>query len=286
MKVWVIAETPDFAAELVGGAKEITKGAAEITAFVLPIKADAVWEAYLPAIEAKAKAEKPNIILVADTKRGKGVAPTIAMALDCPCISGCKNLSVEGETKSMERMIYGGLAVKTQKTDYPTIVALIAAKSYEPATGFATETLEADPNYPVKVTGREPKVAGGIDLGAATKVVAIGRGVSEQKDMVYAEDLTKALGEGAAMACSRPIAEFFKWMPEEAYIGISGQIIKPQLYVAAGISGQAQHIAGIRDAKIIVSVNKDEAAPMFEMSDYFIVGDLKQVLPEITKAIK
>ena len=124
----------------------------------------------------------------------------------------------------------------------------------------------------------------GVNLCDAVKVVGIGRGFVEQSEVALAEDLAKAMG--AEMACTRPIAEFFKWMPEERYLGISGQVIKPQVYVAAGVSGQVQHIAGVRDSKIIVSVNKDENAPMLAMSDYYFVGDIKDVLPALTAAFK
>lgn len=297
MKVWVIAENADLARELVGGAKVIAKDA-EVTAFVggtdtavpaakvfsMPIPNDRYWGAYLPAIIDKVKAEKPAIILIGNSKRCKDFAGQIAMTLDCPCFSGCESMVIEGDKKTVTRMIYGGLAVRTITTTAPIVVATVAAKTYEPATGAAGAVEALAPAAGLKVTGREPKVSGGVNLAEAAIIVGIGRGFTEQSQTALAEDLAKALG--GVTACTRPIAEFFKWMPEERYLGISGQIVKPQLYLAAGVSGQAQHISGVRDSKTIVAVNKDENAPMLEMSDYFIVGDLKEVLPALTAAAK
>ncbi len=308
MKVWVIAETSALAAELVSGAKTISGGAAEVTAFVggdevagkyvsargavkvtvLPLLANAMWEDYTPALVEKAKAEAPALILIGATKRGKDMAAQIASLLDAPCVSDGKVSSIDGGAMTVTRMIYGGMAVKTQNTSAATVIITVAPKSYEAlpedaSSAAAVETMPAPAASKVVVTGREPKVSSGVNLADASIVVAIGRGFVEKDDVKLAEDLAKAAG--AEMACSRPIAEFFKWMPEESYIGISGQIIKPQLYIAAGISGQAQHISGLRDSMIVVSFNKVENAPMNAQSDYYIVGDIKEVLPALTKAL-
>jgi electron transfer flavoprotein alpha subunit len=171
-------------------------------------------------------------------------------------------------------------------TSARTVVASVPPKCYEaPAEGAAGEVAVLSPAIgQAKVTGREPKADGGVNLADAAKVVGVGRGFAEENELSTARELAQALA--AEMACSRPIAEFFKWMPEEQYLGISGQVIKPQVYFSCGISGQAQHISGIRDAKIVVAVNKDENAPMMAMSDYFIVGDVKEVLPALTAAVK
>ena len=298
MNVWVIAESAALVAELVTGAKQL--GATEITAFagceksatvgasklvVMPLLPNVMWEAYAPVIAEKAKAEAPAVILVGATKRGKEIAAQLAALLDAPCISDCKSIAIDGAKKTTTRMIYGGMAVKTQSTEAPILIATIGAKTYEAQPESAAcpiETLAA-PASAVVVTAREPKVSSGVNLSEAAIIVAVGRGFVEKSELKIAEDLAKAAG--GEMACSRPIAEFFKWMPEEAYVGISGQIVKPQLYIACGISGQAQHISGMRDSKIVVAINKDENAPINAQSDYYIVGDVKAVLPEITKAV-
>jgi electron transfer flavoprotein alpha subunit len=119
-------------------------------------------------------------------------------------------------------------------------------------------------------------------------VVCVGRGVAKQEDLALVKELAKVLG--GEVACSRPIAEEMHWLPEEVYLGISGKKVKPDLYVGIGVSGQIQHVTGIRDSKVIFAINRDENAPIFEAADYGIVGDLYQVVPkliqELTSALK
>jgi len=134
----------------------------------------------------------------------------------------------------------------------------------------------------VKVVERRPKPKETVNIKDAPLVVGVGRGFSEASDVKLAEELAQAMG--GEVGCSRPIAEDLHWLPEDRYIGISGQVIKPEVYLAAGISGQVQHVYGIRDAKTIVVVDKNENAPIFQVADYYIVGDLKEVLPALTKA--
>jgi electron transfer flavoprotein alpha subunit len=123
-----------------------------------------------------------------------------------------------------------------------------------------------------------------VDITAASRLVSVGRGFQHKEDLELARELAKTIA--AEIACSRPIAEECHWLPIERYIGISGQQVKPELYLAVGISGQVQHVVGIRSSKFIVAVNSDERAPIFEAADYGIVGDLYQVLPLLAKALK
>ncbi len=101
---------------------------------------------------------------------------------------------------------------------------------------------------------------------------------------MLAEELAKPLGDG--VACSRPLAEGSKWMPRDRYLGMSGKVVTPELYVAAGISGQIHHSAGINRSEVIVAINDDEEAPIFEQADYAVVGDLYTVLPQLTELLK
>ena len=118
----------------------------------------------------------------------------------------------------------------------------------------------------VKVIERRPKAQESVNINDAQVVVGVGRGFSQESELQIAEDLAQALN--GVVACSRPIAEDLHWLPEDRYIGISGQVIKPNLYLAAGISGQVQHVYGIRDAKTIVAIDKNENAPIFQVADY------------------
>jgi electron transfer flavoprotein alpha subunit len=109
-------------------------------------------------------------------------------------------------------------------------------------------------------------------------------GMDKAEDMKIAQDLADAIG--AVIACTRGIAEERHWLPVEQYIGISGAVIKPKLYISMGVSGQVQHVFGIRDAQIIVAVDTNEKAPVFKAADYGIVGDMYEVIPALTEALK
>ena len=142
--------------------------------------------------------------------------------------------------------------------------------------------VEADARVAVSDVNR---VAGtGVDIAGVTKLVAVGRGFRKQEDLKLAQDLAAALK--AELACSRPIAEEEHWLPIDHYVGISGNTVKAELYLAVGISGQVQHMVGARESKVIAAVNSDEHAPIFESADYGIIGDLYEVLPLLTAAIK
>ncbi len=123
----------------------------------------------------------------------------------------------------------------------------------------------------------------GVDLAKADAVVSAGRGFAEKADL----DLAYALADklGAAVGCSRPLAEGVDWFPHEAYIGVSGQVIAPKVFLAAGISGQMQHMVGCNRSGAVFAVNKDKNAPIFKQCDYGLVGDLKTVLPAVVAAL-
>ena len=136
----------------------------------------------------------------------------------------------------------------------------------------------------LRVTDRRSSGEVGVELGAARTVVGIGRGLKARADLALLEDLAAATG--GELACSRPLAEGVDWVAKERYIGISGQHIAPDLYVVVGISGQIQHMVGVREAKVIVAINSDPSAPVFTQCDYGIVGDLYAVVPALAAAAR
>ncbi|HYB46207.1 MAG TPA: electron transfer flavoprotein subunit alpha/FixB family protein, partial [Streptosporangiaceae bacterium] len=123
-----------------------------------------------------------------------------------------------------------------------------------------------------------------VDLNAAHRVIGVGRGVKAKEDLAMIEALAQAIG--AEIACSRPVAEGLNWMGKDRYIGSSGAHIAPQLYLAVGISGQLQHMVGVTGAETIVGINTDANAALFTQTDYGLVGDLYQLVPAITAALK
>jgi len=248
-------------------------------------------ESCVPVIAEKAKTEDPDVFFITATQRGKEIAARLAARLNAGLCSGCTGFKVDKEKKSlaMERMLFGGLAVQTLVPATRPQMATVPPRTFDPAApqegreGNIRE-LPAIPPSAVTVVGRTAKVREAVDITEARIVVCVGRGVEKKKDVELARELARVLG--GEVACSRPVAEELHWLPEEVYLGISGKKIKPDLYVGVGVSGQIQHVTGIRDAKVIFAINKDENAPIFEAADYGIVGDLYQVVPKLIQELK
>jgi electron transfer flavoprotein alpha subunit len=133
-----------------------------------------------------------------------------------------------------------------------------------------------------QVVERKPLEISSVRIEEAQYIVSAGRGLRKLDDIVLLEDLAKTLG--GQVGCSRPLVEDRKWFGD--WIGLSGHKVKPKLYIACGVSGVIQHVAGIRDSKIIVAINKDSEAPIFEVADYGVVGDLYQIVPALSDALK
>jgi electron transfer flavoprotein alpha subunit len=143
--------------------------------------------------------------------------------------------------------------------------------------GVNASAIRTKPEAPFRESARA------VDLGTAELIVSVGRGIKEKENLQIVEDLAKALG--AELAASRPICDN-GWLPMERQVGSSGQTVSPKVYLAVGISGAIQHLVGMKGAKTIVAINKDAEAPIFEVADYGIVGDLFEVVPALTEAIK
>jgi electron transfer flavoprotein alpha subunit len=137
---------------------------------------------------------------------------------------------------------------------------------------------------PIKVIERKVKEKEVKDISEARVVVCVGRGIEKEEDLAIARQLAEVMG--GSIACTRPIAEELHWLPEDLCIGLSGVQVKPDLYLGIGVSGQVQHITGIRNAKVIAAVNKDENAPIFKAADLGIVGDLYDVMPKLISELK
>ena len=139
------------------------------------------------------------------------------------------------------------------------------------------------PAHPLKLVASKPVEKSGVDLFKAEAVVAAGRGFAEKEDL----DLARALCDkiGAGLGCSRPLTEGVDWLPSEVYIGVSGLMLAPKVYVACGISGQMQHMVGCNRSGAIFAINKDKNAPIFKQCDFGLIGDIKDVLPAITAAL-
>jgi electron transfer flavoprotein alpha subunit len=268
----------------------IAHGADEI--LLLPsIPEDQSLDAYIPVIAAEAQREDPDIFLVAASMRGKEMAARIATRLNTGLCSECisLHLAADGTTLEMERLGYGGAAVQTVSCLTRPVMATIPPKTYEPAAPDSTgegalRTLPAPVPSPLRVLERKPKETQAQDITEAKIIVCVGRGIEQEEDLALARELAAALG--GEIGCTRPISEEMHWLPEELCIGLSGIAVTPDLYVGLGVSGQVQHVTGIRDAKIICAVNKDDNAPIFDAADYGITGDLYEVVPTLIEELK
>ena len=245
-------------------------------------------EPYRAALLKAVEASGAETVLIGATKRGKELAPRIAAALGVGCMTECNKVDyIDGELV-VERLTYGGSTIaKETCSSKPTIIS-VPPRSFdklEPAqnTGEVIQLSFDAPKARVKVLERRDKPKGDQDLENADIIVSAGRGFKNKDDLKILNELAEALG-GAAIGCTRPISADLGWMEE--WVGISGKKVKPSLYITCGISGQIQHIAGIRDSKIIVSINNDEGAGIHGVSDYSIVGDLYQVIPALVKALR
>ncbi|MGA1819993.1 MAG: electron transfer flavoprotein subunit alpha/FixB family protein [Thermoplasmatota archaeon] len=237
------------------------------------------------------KEESPEVVLIASTKNGKELAPRLASLLDAGCISDANKLYVEGDSIFAERGVYSGNGISVQQfTSFPGI-ATVPVKAFDPLpadAGRSGEIVKKEmelKDYGSKILDVQKMRSEGVNVEDAEIIVSCGRGFKGSDDLRLIRELAEVLN-GNTLGCSRPIAADLKWLSEDHWIGLSGHKVKPKLYVACGISGQIQHVAGMRDSGVIVAINKDADAPIFNSADYGIVGDLYQVLPKLIEAIR
>ncbi len=270
---------------------ELGAGGADEVLVLPPLAGDQPLEAYVPAIREEARQARPELLLIAATVRGKDLAARIAAGLDAGLCSGCTSLRWDHEsgTLEMERLLYGGAAVhRIAPLAFP-ILATVPPGTFHAGPGnqgreSQIRQIASPPASPVSVLERKPKERRGQDISAAKVVVCAGRGFEKQEDLALARDLADALG--GALACTRPLSEEMHWLPEDLCIGLSGIQVKPDVYIGIGVSGQVQHLTGIRGARIVCAVNRDEQAPIFAAADLGVVGDLYAVLPRLLQALK
>jgi len=238
------------------------------------------------AIFRAARAMNPSVILVAATRQGREVAARLGAKLGAGCLGEAHRLSVSGSTLIAERSVYAARVVAKVSAPFPCL-ATVKVGSYESFKGSTASVEEFDAGElspKVKILQTNKKASGKVDLKAAKIIVAAGRGVKKKEDLPMIEELASTVG--GALGCSRPLSSDMGWLPEEHHIGLTGISVGPDLYLAVGISGQLQHIAGIKDSKIIAAINSDKDAPIFQASDYGVVGDLYQVVPALLKLLK
>lgn len=239
-------------------------------------------EAYAGPVAEAVGALAPDLVAGSGRPGDRVLLAAAAARLDCPILTGVTSIQYEPGQAAIvvDRSVFGGIAETTEQLNGTVAVVLAAGGPGEGPPVPVTPLTTATGPGPVRVLQTSGRDAASIDLSAASRVLAVGRGVRRREDLAMVDALAAALG--AAVGCSRPLAEGLGWYPRDRYIGVSGQQVAPSLYVAVGISGEVQHMSGCREARTMVAVNQDPEALVFAESDYAVVGDLYQVLPALT----
>jgi len=227
-----------------------------------------------------------DVIVVSQDQLGKAIAPRVAANLEAGHVSGAIALPDTSNGFVVKTNVFSGKAFANVSVNSSKKVISLLPNSISPeATGGTAEVAEFNPELgSAGITVKEMKTQGeGVLLPEAELVISAGRGLKGPENWGMVEDLATTLG--AATACSRPVADI-GWRPHHEHVGQTGVAIRPNLYIAAGISGAIQHLAGVNGSKTIVVINTDSEAPFFKAADYGIVGDAFEVLPKLNEAMK
>src|ERR671921_1418652 len=256
-----------------------------------PKLADYTPDAYTQAFEQVVRARDPQYVIFPHTYLVRDFAPKLAARFGKGLISDCIRMKAEGGQVTFTRRIFlGKMDADVVAKGEPPVFATFQSGAYRADqaergdAAAAVESVQVEVGE-VRMRPEAPFQEGkqAVDLTKADVIVAIGRGIKSQENIAQAQKLADALG--GDIAASRPICDA-GWLPIDRQIGSSGQTVAPKLYVALGISGAIQHLVGMKNAGTIVAVNKDPEAPIFDIADYGIVGDLFEVVPVLTEEIQ
>jgi electron transfer flavoprotein alpha subunit len=248
-------------------------------------------EEYENILEAIIKEHHIDVVLIGSNKNGKELAARLAAKLHVGCVMDCTKVYLHEKKLMTERVVYSGNAIAVEQFTASPQIVTIPSKMFDPLPkdehhkGEIVKKSIAVEHSPSKILKVQEMKSEGVNVEDAEIIVSCGRGLKKKEDIRLISELADVL-KGRTVGCSRPIAADLKWLSEDHWIGLSGHKVKPKLYVACGISGQIQHIAGMRDSGVVVAINKDPEALIFKSADYGIVGDLYEVLPRLTTAIK
>ncbi len=241
---------------------------------------------YAGAVEGVLQREDPEVLMTSVTSIGMDIAPRVARSSDLPLVSYVTDVAADGDGLVATSQLYGGkMYVDSAVGDGPAILA-VSRGAYDAAGGreSGTPTVEAidvEIAAPgIEFVQRNEPEAGDVDIGRVNRLLAIGRGIEDEENIPMAEDAAEALD--AALASSRPLTDN-GWLPKNRQVGKSGKTVSPDLYIAAGISGAPEHIEGMKDSELIIAINTDEEAPIFDYADYGVADDLFEVLPALTE---
>ena len=254
---------------------------------------EGIFDTFNPQVYAKALSEvitnnQGDVTIISQTYSGKSIAGIIAVKQDAALVTGIVDMVDTSAGFILKKTCFSSKAIGHVSISHPRKVLSIIPNSYKidqngsevTGTNESTTVSDADNNSTIIATD---KVVGKIPLTEAELVMSAGRGLKGPENWHMVDELADALG--AATACSKPVSDM-EWRPHSEHVGQTGITIKPNLYIAAGISGAIQHLAGVGSSKVICVINTDPEAPFFKAADYGIVGDALEILPRLTKRIK
>jgi electron transfer flavoprotein alpha subunit len=256
-----------------------------------PALAEYAGDAHGHVVRGIVESASPRFVLVAHTAQGYDLAPALAGSMDLPLVTNCLSLSVDGDRlRAVRRILNEKVQAEVEIRSEKTIVLTLRPGSVAPAeVGSSPADVTPVPASidPAKVRDafvrlERPEVQD-IDLSGADIIVSAGRGIQKKENLALIEEFAKAIG--GVVGASRPLTDM-DWLPKTRQVGQSGKTVRPKLYVACGISGAMQHVAGMKDASLIVAINTDPTAPIFEVAHIGFVGDVLKLLPATLKELK
>lgn len=268
-----------------------TKKLAKAIAVDHPLLSTYSADEYTAAIAQLIEREKPSLALFPHTYQVRDFAPKLATRLGRTLVSDIVKIQAENGTVVFVRQLFQGKLSADYRCsgDGPHFASIQAGAYHSEAVlegSAVVETFTPElTDSVIRAKAEEPfrESARAVDLTSADLIVSVGRGIKEKENLPIVEALAQALG--AELAASRPICDS-GWLPMERQVGSSGQTVSPKVYFAVGISGAIQHLVGMKGAKTIVAINKDPNAPIFDVADYGLVGDLFEIVPALTEAVK
>jgi len=247
-------------------------------------------EGYAPLVVETVRAGAYAAVVFPATTLGKDLAPRVAALLDVPLAADVTGAEIEDGKVIVERPVYSGKAFARVELDASPVLVSIRPNAFHATERDASGSvrnlaLEVDPStWGSRVLERRAAAGGALDVAEASVVVSGGRGMRDPSNWGLLEALREAIGPMAALGASRAVVDA-GWRPHGEQVGQTGKTVAPNLYFAVGISGAVQHLAGMRTARTIVAINKDPDAPIFNVADYGVVGDLFEILPRLSEEI-
>jgi electron transfer flavoprotein alpha subunit len=293
----VSAETHSFVASLVIGPnaradaeERIAHGSDRVFILRDPRLEGARGDLVAEALSQAVGKLHPDVIIVGATRGGIEVAARLAQRLGVGCASDCLKLQAKNGELIIEKRYYGGKFVARRvMAARPRIVTIPPRRFEAPpkVEGRRGDIEELDvvlTDSAMKLVGTEPRTKSGVEIGKAEIVVSVGRGLKRAEDVAIVRELADTLG--AVVGASRPLTAELRWLPVDVQVGLSGTTVKPKLYIACGISGQIEHLVGMRGSGVVVAINTDPNAPIMQEADYRVIGDLYEVVPALSRALR